>query len=412
MGFSSGITGYGATVFFNPVSNALKISRTVTSIAIAMTRAENTILALLIGYVVDKFGPRPPIIFGMILMALGLILFGIYANSLLLFVVTWTFMVALGASIGGFAPNWATINNWFERKKGRAMGIGMAAQSMGGVIMAPLLAVMIYNWGWRVAAVVSGILVALVVLPVTKIIRTRPQDMGLQPDGYTNLRPEARSSSMGTETSSHQDNIGVVSTKDFSIRHATKTSAFWFLFGGYSVRQMGQSGIMLHISPLLQEIYGVSPVEAGGLVGLIALIGVFGAIIGGTAGDRYHKRVIMSIIVAIEVVALGLVLTGVHASLYIFILGFGFGQGAHAINRAILGEYFGHSHYARLWGIIGMAAAPMAVVGPIFTGWLSETSGSYLGVIRIFMFLYAGSSILYLNCKPPSLDRVLKLSNN
>ena len=131
----------------------------------------------------------------------------------------------------------------------------------------------------------------------------------------------------------------------------------------------------------------MSPVEAGGLVGLIALIGVFGAIIGGTAGDRYPKRVGMSIIVSIEVVALGLVLTGVHASLYVFILGFGFGQGAHAINRAILGEYFGHSHYARLWGIIGMAAAPMAVVGPIFTGWLSETSGSYLGVIRIFVFL-------------------------
>ena len=158
-------------------------------------------------------------------------------------------------------------------------------------------------------------------------------------------------------------------------------AAFWLLFGGYSVRQMGQSGIMLHISPMLQEMYGVSPVEAGGLVGLIALVGVFGAIIGGVVSDRYHKRQVMAIIVWIEVVALGLVLIGSPVFLYLFILGFGFGQGAHAINRAILGEYFGHSHYARLWGIIGMAAAPMAVAGPIFTGWFSETSGSYSGVI-------------------------------
>jgi MFS family permease len=155
MGFSSGVTNYGATVFFNPVSQALGISRTMTSIAIALARAENTVLAPLIGYFIDRFGPRPPIIVGMFMMGLGMILFGLYARNLLMFIVTWTFMVSLGANIGGFAPNWAAINNWFNRKKGRAMGIGMASQAMGGVILAPMLAFIIARWGWETGAVVT-----------------------------------------------------------------------------------------------------------------------------------------------------------------------------------------------------------------------------------------------------------------
>ena len=126
----------------------------------------------------------------MFLMGLGMILFGLFARNLLLFIVTWTFMVSLGANIGGFAPNWATINNWFNRRKGQAMGIGMASQAMGGVILAPLLAFIISRWGWETGAVVTGVAIFLLVLPITKLIRTRPQDMGLLPDGGHPRRAE------------------------------------------------------------------------------------------------------------------------------------------------------------------------------------------------------------------------------
>ena len=177
MGFSSGVTNYGATIFFNPVSTTLGLSSTVTSAVIAIGRAENTIFAPIIGYFIDRFGPRGPIFVGMTVMGLGLIAFGLFAHNLMLFVVTWTFMVSLGANIGGFAPNWATINNWFIRKKGRAMGIGMASQAMGGVVLAPLLAFIIANFGWRPGAVLVGIAVFIFVLPVVRIIQTRPQDM-------------------------------------------------------------------------------------------------------------------------------------------------------------------------------------------------------------------------------------------
>ena len=403
MGFSSGVTNYGATVFFNPVSNALGISRTVTSVAIALARAENTVLAPLIGYFIDRFGPRPPIITGMFIMGLGLIFFGLFARNLLLFVVTWTFMVSLGANIGGFAPNWAAINNWFNRKKGRAMGIGMASQAMGGVILAPLLAFIIARWGWETGAVVTGVAVFLLVLPVTRLIRTRPQDMGLLPDGdlpSTHGTPSRVSDAQEADAKPRTPTD--MPGRNFNIGQATRAPAFWFFMGALALRQMSQAGMVLHMSPMLQERYSFSGVEAGILVGFLAGMGVVGALVGGFVSDAFARRMVMGVIVGLEAFSLFLLLLNEVPLVYVFIVLFGFGQGAHALNRAILGEYFGNSHYARLWGLLSMGTTPFAAAGPIYAGWLSESSG-YGNVIFTFMLMYGVSSLLYWNCRRPTI---------
>lgn len=393
MGFSSGVTNYGATVFFNPVSEALGLSAFLTSLAISMARAENTVLAPIVGYFIDKYGPRGPIFAGMTLMGLGLICFGLFANNLFMFIVTWTFMVSLGANIGGFAPNWATINNWFVRKKGKAMGIGMASQSTGGVILAPMLAFIISRWGWETGAIVTGIAVFLLVIPVSQIIRTRPQDMGLLPD---NDKPE--SIEQDGDHSLGASNIPQIS--NFSIGQAWRTKTFWVLMAALGLRQMGQAGMTLHMSPMLQDRYGFGAVEAGGLISVLAVMGVIGALVAGVTGDRYSRRRIMGIIVGFECVGFFFLVLGDFGFVYAFLILFGFGQGSHALNRAILGEYFGNSHYARLWGILSMATTPLAAAGPIYAGWVSDSSG-YGEVVFTFMVLYGISAILYWNCKQP-----------
>ena len=405
MGFSSGVTNYGATVFFNPVSQALGISRTMTSIAIALARAENTVLAPIIGYFIDRFGPRPPILAGMFLMGLGMILFGLIAKNLLLFIVTWTFMVSLGANIGGFAPNWATINNWFNRKKGRAMGIGMASQAMGGVILAPLLAFIISRWGWETGAIVTGVAIFLLVMPVTKLIRTRPQDVGLLPDGdppETASAPERSGDSAARSRTPAQ-----MPGRNFTIGQAFRAPAFWFFMFALAFRQMSQAGMVLHMSPMLQERYGFTGVEAGFLVGLMAGMGVAGALVSGYVSDMFARRKVMGIVVWLEALALFLLLLHEVSLVYAFIVAFGFGQGAHALNRAILGEYFGNSHYARLWGMLSMVTTPFAASGPVIAGWLSEPAG-YGGAIFLFMLLYGLSGLLYWNCRRPPVPAVVE----
>ncbi|MBI4212676.1 MAG: MFS transporter, partial [Chloroflexi bacterium] len=179
MGVASGVTSYAATIFFIPVSTALGLSYAATSLATSIARLDNSLFAFAVGYAIDRYGPRPAIAVGMTLMGLGLILFGLFADSLLTLVITWSFMVALGGSIGAFPPVWAALNNWFVRGKGRAMGIGMAAQSVGGLLIAPGLALLIALWDWRTAAVVTGVLVLVVTVPLARVVRTRPADLGL-----------------------------------------------------------------------------------------------------------------------------------------------------------------------------------------------------------------------------------------
>ena len=240
----------------------------------------------------------------MFLMGLGMILFGLFARNLLLFIVTWTFMVSLGANIGGFAPNWATINNWFNRKKGQAMGIGMASQAMGGVILAPLLAFIISRWGWETGAVVTGVAILLLVLPITKLIRTRPQDMGLLPDGDTPVAQRAPTGSTGHPTGEGSHAQTELPGRNFTVGQAFRAPAFWLFMGALALRQMSQAGMVLHMSPMLQERYGFSGVEAGLLVGLLAGMGVVGALAGGFISDLFARRKIMGIIVAFESLSL------------------------------------------------------------------------------------------------------------
>ena len=172
--------------------------------------------------------------------------------------------------------------------------------------------------------------------------------------------------------------------------------------GALALRQMSQAGMVLHMSPMLQERYGFSGVEAGLLVGLLAGMGVVGALAGGFISDLFARRKIMGFIVAFESLSLFLLLLNEFPLVYVFIIAFGFGQGAHALNRAILGEYFGNSHYARLWGMLSMGTTPFAAAGPVFAGWVSDNSG-YGAVIFTFMILYGVSGLLYYNCRRPPI---------
>ncbi|MEX2599125.1 MAG: MFS transporter [Dehalococcoidia bacterium] len=399
MGFSSGIITYGATVFFSPVANALNLSRTATSLALALSRMENTLLAYPIGYCIDRFGPRPMALAGMTLLGTGLILFGLFANSLFTFILFWTFMVALGGTIGGYAPHWAALNNWFVKKKGRAMGIGMSAQALGGFLIAPALALMISLWDWRAAAVIAGVAVLAVALPVASVIRTRPSDMGLRPDGDVRDAdpPGAPSPTAATPTTVHRHTI-----INFTLKQATRTRSLWLLSTALGMRQLVQGGVIFHLSPMLQDS-GYSGVQAGSMVGLVAFLAIFGAITVGTLSDRFERRKVAAAISIVEAGSLFILFfAGTGWPVYLFLVGYGFAQGTHTLNRAILGEYFGQSHYARLWGVMSTATTPLSFAGPVFAGWMFDTTGTYNTVILIFAVLLACNVLVYYNCRRPS----------
>ena len=403
MGSSAGIMQYSATLFFKPVADTLGISRTVLSIAVALGRVGGAIEAPIVGYFIDRLGPKWPMRFGLALAGIGLILFGLFADSLILFFLTWTVMVTLGlGSIGGFAPAWAAINNWFVKKKGRAMGIGMSSQGIGGALLAPVIASLIVLFGWRIAAMLAGLAIIFLVLPVTSLIRTRPEDMGLRPDGDPPTSPLDTRRLVGESSGSTQENTTNLrdTVVDYSVRQAVRTSTLWILILAMGIRQFGQAGMLLHLGPLLQD-RGFGIIQAGGAVGLLALMAVPGALACGWVSDYFHKRYVMTTIVIAETAALAvLFLATTSWQLYIFIIIYGFGQGAHVLNRAILGEYFGQRNYGKIWGVIAMSTTLLSW-GQVYAGWIYDTTRSYNIAIMTFMVLYAAAAMLYFSCRRP-----------
>ena len=161
-----GLHQFGFTVFFLPISQDLGISRAATSLAFSLSRAHGAIEAPFVGYLIDRYGPRPIIVTAVFLAGVGYILLS-WVTSYTGFMVVYLGVICL-AFIAGFVHSPMVVaNSWFIRRRARAMTVVSAAVPVGGALISPLLATGVANSGWRWAAFASGCLFLLVCLPLS-----------------------------------------------------------------------------------------------------------------------------------------------------------------------------------------------------------------------------------------------------
>jgi MFS family permease len=146
-----GLHQYGFTVFFLPISQDLGLSRAATSLVFSLSRAQGAIEAPLVGYLVDRFGPKPIIMTAAVLAGVGYILLS-WVNSYVAFIAVYLLVISL-AFIAGFVHSPMVVaNSWFVRRRARAMTVVSAAVPVGGALISPLLALGVETMGWRWAA--------------------------------------------------------------------------------------------------------------------------------------------------------------------------------------------------------------------------------------------------------------------
>ena len=171
---------YGMQVFFNPILTTFGWSRTALSGAFSLQRLEGSVAAPVLGFMLDRFGPRKIIVGGALIGGLGLISLSFVQTIWMFYVSVLLTAVGTSACIGQ-TRNWAIVQ-WFRRKRGRALGIG----STGAVFSGPLLVItllLVANLGWRTAFLVTGVGTWALVIPLAAVFRSRPGDYGLLPDG-------------------------------------------------------------------------------------------------------------------------------------------------------------------------------------------------------------------------------------
>lgn len=374
-------------------------SKTALAGAFSLQRIESGILGPVQGWLLTRYGPRNVMRVGLVMFGVGFLLFS-QIDTLLQFYLVFMVM-AVGASLGGFMAVITSLVNWFDRRRSTAMGIAYTGLSLGGLVV-PLVALSLDSLGWRTTAVISGILVLTLGLPLSQLIRTRPEDYGEYPDG---VDPATRRKLRALETGVDEEEEA---EPEFTAREALRTRAFWFISLGHGVAVLMVSAVMVHLVLDLNEELGYSLQTAALVVALMTLLQTVGQVGGGFVGDRFDKRWILTLTMlghgsAIIVLA--------FASNYLMVLFFAIVHGiAWGVRGPILHAYraecFGRESFAQVLGFSSMIVMFGMTLGPIFAGFLADRTGDYqLAFLILGIVASLGSLLFAFATKPTPPDR-------
>jgi len=372
--YTSAIFWRGFQAFVPPILNTFGWSSGATGAAISLQRSESGMISPFVGALLDKYGPRKVMAFGVFVTGGGFIYMS-QMQSL------WQFYVAiglltLGMSFGTFIVFVVTVANWFVRKRARALATLMSFSAVGGLTL-PLLVASIETFGWREMLMACGIGFWVIGFPATLVMRRRPEDHGQIPDGGLvdkGGKPEFTSgrSAVGREHA-------------ITMRQAIKLRFFWQLAIVTSLGQLVSSTNLFHFAALLE--YGMTTALAASAAGAVA-IGDLGGRAGiAVLGDRFDKRKMLTIAMVMQTVGVA-GLAGINANILginlglwplpLFVVFFGLGFGSSIpLRLSILGDYFGRASYGSIVGLTSSVNALFGAAGPALVGFIHDVEGSY-----------------------------------
>jgi MFS family permease len=335
-----------------------------------------------VGWLLDRVEARLLMIFGAI-AAGGAFLIASRSNSFSPMLAAYL-LLGLGISIGTLAPSAFVLANWFEARRGLAMGITMAGTTAGGMAMTLVANHVISGAGWRTAYVALGVPMIVVVVPLTAlVVRSRP------------LRPSAVAQPSMTVAQ------GANFLEGFEAPEALRTRSFWMLVVAHFCFGLMVVGMVVHIIAYLESLgYKAS----GAALAMSALFGLggLGKVIMGYVADRIGARMALAADFAAIAVAFLLVFGAARVFvLIVFILTFGIATAAPvALLPLLVAESLGRRRYGVLAALTGIAGTMGAVVGPVIAGRIFDITGGYAAAFDLFILADAVAALATFVCQP------------
>ncbi|MBW2060875.1 MAG: MFS transporter [Deltaproteobacteria bacterium] len=393
--FGVGTFFYGFSTFFNPMIVEFGWSRTLMSGVYSLSRLEGGLEGPIVGWLIDKFGARKILFTGILIAGVGFILLSQVRSPLSLYLI-FGLTLSLGYNLGYIHGTGAAVAKWFVKKRGRAFSFLYTGNGIGGAIFVPLIAWLIVQYGWRSAAVIIGVATLAIPLPLSLIIRSTPEEMGLVPDG----EPGSKADSLD-EAVQKAKGVSVGSTipeeVNFTVGDAIRTRAFWVYSASMMLRSCILSAIVVHQIPHLTDI-GIPYQAASKVLGLMVLMSVPGRFVFGWLGDRFEKRMILFLLCMLQGVGIFIFINAnTIVLLYLFVVVFGLGYGGVIpLTIALRADLFGRKNYATIAGITMTMAMVGTVAAPVFAGYLYDVSQSYNLAFYIFIGMIVLSGVLFL----------------
>ncbi|MCH8745252.1 MAG: MFS transporter [Chloroflexi bacterium] len=400
--FGNGAISSGFPRFFEPIRQDLGISSTQMGLVFGLARAEGGMGGPLVGWLVDKYGARPMVFFGGLIAGIGLMLLS-RAHSYWELVFLFAGVVSLGKTAALGQTLMAVVNQWFIRRKALALSTLMTAFAGGGAFVVLLLDLGISHLGWRNTVFFTGLFIALLTLPVSLVMRSRPEDMGLRPDGDPPLTQLVRPAAASGDAGSGEEGKLQLEEGDFTVRQALRTSSFWLLLAGVITRVSATNAIIVHIYPIL-ELKGLDANAATFYISAMFFMAIPLRFVLGVAGGRFAPRKLLfwgMNLGAVGIFALWAV-PGT-AGVVVFVLGLAVVEGITSVNWLMVGDYFGRSRFASLMGAMSVFHNIGLFIAPVFAGWVRDTTGSYAIVLLTFAPMFVVSAFFFALARRPSL---------
>ena len=343
-------------------------SRTALSGAFSLARVEDGLLGPFQGWLLDRLGPRVVMRTGVLIFAAGFFVFA-RINSIPAFYGAYMLM-AVGASLAGFLSITTVIVNWFEQKLQTAMGIALLGTAIGGFSL-PLVVFGLDTLGWRAVADISGVIVLAVGLPLTQIIRQRPEPYGYLPDG----RQPGEAAAVATT----RDGRRVTPEVDFTVRQALRTRAFWFISLAHAASVLVVSVVQVHFTAHLVGSLGYSLSLAASMTTIMTATNFAGRPLGGWVANRVGSHaVIMACMLMHAVSLLALAYSSAVAVIVAFAITNGLAWGARVpVVVTMRAEYFGSTSFGAIMGLSSSVVTVASVSAPLLAGLSYDLTGSY-----------------------------------
>jgi MFS family permease len=230
----------------------------------------SAVLSPLVGRLMDAKGPRVIILIGALLLVVGLFLAPSIARPWQLY-ATLGVLVGAGANLMTYTVHSQFLPNWFVRRRALAISVAFSGVGAGAIILLPWLQSIIVDEGWRASCWAMALLVMLVVAPLNLLVRKRPEDIGLSPDGAPPAGPAAK----GRIASNIVDPAWTAT--EWTLARAVHTSRFWWIVLGYFCATFAWYAVQVHQTKYLVEI-GFTPIVAAWALGIVSVVGIPGQI--------------------------------------------------------------------------------------------------------------------------------------
>jgi sugar phosphate permease len=345
-----GIMFYGLPFFYDFWVTDFGWSRATVTSGMAMGKIiVGPVFGFAAGWIIDKFGPKKLMLSGIVMGGVALVGLGTM-TSLWQFYLFY-FFNAMGYMCGGPLPNQVLISRWFNKSRGRAMGIAYLGVGVGGMLVPQIAKRLNAEFGWHNSLIILGILMIAIAFPVAWFVKEKPDDNAISP----------------------------VDKATPSIAPVLKSWPFYLLVIGSMCSIGAVSGTSQNLKLFFSLDLNYTQSEAANVMSIILGSSIFGRLLMGWLADRYPKKYVMILIYALVAAAIPLLYAATTPGvIYIFAFFFGIALGGdYMIIPLMAAELFGVRVMGRVMGLVITADGLGEAFGPMLAAWLRDTTKSY-----------------------------------